>query len=82
VFFTMDIPATPAFYTGKLGFECVGMWEDPPVYAIVVRDQQAIHFRCANPPLANPDKYGDELLDAYCLSKMPMLFMPSTQPKA
>ena len=61
----MDIPATLAFYTGKLGFECVGMWEDPPVYAIVVRDQQAIHFRCANPPLANPDKYGDELLDAY-----------------
>ena len=61
----MDIPATPAFYTGKLGFECVGMWQDPPVYAIVARDQQAIHFRCANPPPANPAKYGDELLDAY-----------------
>jgi hypothetical protein len=35
---------------------------DPPVYAIVARDQQVIHFRCAQPPTANPDKYRDELL--------------------
>jgi len=49
----------------KLGFECLGKWQDPPVYAIVARDQQAIHFRCAEPPTANPDKYRDELLDAY-----------------
>jgi uncharacterized glyoxalase superfamily protein PhnB len=35
------------------------------VYAIVARDGQAIHFRCAAPPTANPDKYDDELLDAY-----------------
>src|SRR3954447_25684276 len=34
-------------------------------YAIVARDEQAIHFRCAEPPRANPDKYGGELLDAY-----------------
>ena len=39
------------------------MWlNDPPVYAIVARDQQVIHFRCAQPPTANPDKYRDELL--------------------
>jgi uncharacterized glyoxalase superfamily protein PhnB len=65
VFFTMNIPATLAYYTGKLGFECQGTWLDPPVYAIVARDQQAIHFRCAEPPTANPDKYADELLDAH-----------------
>jgi len=71
VFFTMDIPATLAYYTGKLGFACLGTWptalslNDPPVYAIVARDQQVIHFRCAQPPTANPDKYQDELLDAY-----------------
>ena len=63
----MDIPATLAYYKDKLGFECLGMWQDPPVYAIVARDQQAIHFRCAEPPTANPDKYQDELLDAYLL---------------
>src|SRR5258707_4469329 len=62
VFFTMDIPATLAYYTGKLGFACSGTWQDPPVYAIVARDQQVIHFRCAAPPTANPDKYADELL--------------------
>jgi len=64
VFFTIDIPRTLAFYKDKLGFECLGTWQDPPVYAIVARDRQAIHFRCAAPPAANPDKYDDELLDA------------------
>jgi len=71
VFFTRDVPATLAYYTGKLGFACLGTWptalslNDPPEYAIVARDQQVIHFRCAEPPTANPDKYADELLDAY-----------------
>jgi uncharacterized glyoxalase superfamily protein PhnB len=65
VFFTMDIPQTLAYYKDKLGFACLGTWLDPPVYAIVARDEHAIHFRCAEPPTANPDKYADELLDAY-----------------
>ena len=64
-FFTIDIPATLAYYKDKLGFECVGTWQDPPVYAIVARDRQTIHFRCAEPPTANAGKYSDELLDAY-----------------
>lgn len=66
-FFTMDMPATLAYYETKLGFKCVGTWADPPVYAIVARDQHAIHFRCAEPPSANLNKYPDELLDAYIL---------------
>ena len=66
-FFSIDIPGTLAYYKDKLGFECVGTWQDPPVYAIVKRDQHAIHFRCAEPPTANPSKYSDELLDAYVL---------------
>jgi uncharacterized glyoxalase superfamily protein PhnB len=65
LFFTLDIPATVAYYETKLGFQCLGTWQDPPVYAIVARDQHAIHFRCAQPPVASPDKYPDELLDAY-----------------
>jgi len=64
-FFTLNIPATLAYYKTKLGFECLGTWQDPPVYAIIARDQQTIHFRCADPPTANPNKYADELLDAY-----------------
>ena len=66
-FFTLDIPGTLAYYTDKLGFKCLGTWQDPPVYAIVARDQHKIHFRCAAPPTGNPDKYSDELLDAYLL---------------
>jgi catechol 2,3-dioxygenase-like lactoylglutathione lyase family enzyme len=64
-FFSTDLPRTLGFYKDKLGFECVGTWQAPPIYAIVARDGHAIHFRCAAPPAANPDKYEDELLDAY-----------------
>jgi len=65
VFLTTDIPRTVAYYEEKLGFRCVGKWRDPPVYAIAERDQHAIHFRCAEPATANPEKYSEELLDAY-----------------
>jgi len=65
LFFTKNISGTIAYYENKLGFACLGTWQDPPVYAIVARDEHAIHFRCAVPPSANPDKYEDELLDAY-----------------
>jgi uncharacterized glyoxalase superfamily protein PhnB len=65
LFFTTDIPATLAYYKDTLCFECLSTWQDPPAYAIVARDQHAIHIRCAHPPTANQDKYEDELLDAY-----------------
>ena len=64
-FFTTDMAATLAYYTDRLGFECVSTWLDPPVYAIVARDRQRIHFRLADPPTPSPDKYADELLDVY-----------------
>ena len=64
-FFTTEMAATLAYYKDTLGFDCVGTWDDPPVYAIVARDEHRIHFRFAEPPKQNPDKYADELLDAY-----------------
>jgi uncharacterized glyoxalase superfamily protein PhnB len=64
-FFTTDLRATLLYYVEKLGLACVGTWQDPPVYAIVAREEHSIHFRCAEPPTPNPDKYADELLDAY-----------------
>ena len=64
-FFTRDLAATLAYYEETLGFKCLGTWKDPPVYAIVARDEHRIHFRLADPPTPNPDKYTDELLDAY-----------------
>ena len=64
-FFTTRMAETLAYYKDRLGFDCLGTWADPPVYAIVARDDHRIHFRCAGPPTPNPDKYDDELLDAY-----------------
>jgi uncharacterized glyoxalase superfamily protein PhnB len=66
-FFTTDLPATLAYYRDALGFDCLGTWHDPPVYAIVARNDQRIHFRLADPPTPSPDKYADELLDAYLI---------------
>lgn len=54
-----------AYYKDELGFECLGTWQDPRVCAIVARDNQVIHFRRAEPPAPNPNKYEEELLDAY-----------------
>jgi uncharacterized glyoxalase superfamily protein PhnB len=68
-FFSTDIPRTLAWYNEKLGFATQSIWspdpDEPPVYAIVARDGHAIHFRCAEPPTANLDKYEEELLDAW-----------------
>jgi uncharacterized glyoxalase superfamily protein PhnB len=64
-FFTTHLSATLAYYRDKLGFDCVSTWHDPPVYAVAARDSQTIHFRVAEPPTRSPDKYADELLDAY-----------------
>ena len=64
-FFSVDMAATLAYYRDQLGFECIGTWHDPPVYAIVARDGQHIHFRCAPAPTPQPDKVAEELLDAY-----------------
>ena len=64
-FFTTDLPATLTYYRDTLGFGCLGTWHDPPVSATVARDDCRIHFRVAGPPTPNPDKYDDELLDAY-----------------
>jgi catechol 2,3-dioxygenase-like lactoylglutathione lyase family enzyme len=69
VFFTTDLPRTVAWYEAKLGFFCVGTWpHEPdctPTYAIVSRDSRATHFRRAEPPTANSEKYDEELLDIY-----------------
>jgi uncharacterized glyoxalase superfamily protein PhnB len=65
VFFATDLPRTLAYYQDKLGFACVGMYGEPPFYAIVERDGRAVHFRAVDSTLADPEKYAEELLDAY-----------------
>jgi len=65
VFLARDLMATVGYYRDKLGFRCLGTWLEPPVYAILARDEQAIHFRCAEPAPAQPEKLEEELIDAY-----------------
>ena len=81
-FFTTDIPSTLAYYKDKLGFECLGTWQDPPVYAIVARDQHAIHFRCADRPQPTPTNMRTNCSTPIYSSKMRTRFTLSTQPKA
>jgi hypothetical protein len=78
-FFTTDIRGTVAYYEDKLGFQCLGTWQDPPVYAVVARDQHPIHFRCATPP---PKNMRTNWSTHNSTSKMQTRFISSTPPTA
>ena len=39
-----DVVKTAEFYRDKLGFTILGYFADPPVYAMVARDEVEIHF--------------------------------------
>lgn len=39
-----DVVKTAEFYRDKLGFEILGFFAEPPVYAMVRRDSAEIHF--------------------------------------
>lgn len=43
-FVVPDVVKTAEFYRDKLGFEILGSFADPPVYAIVRRGNAEIHF--------------------------------------
>jgi len=79
LFFTTDIPGTLAYYKDKLGFECQGTWRDPPVYAIVARDQHAIHFAAPSRPQSIRTNMRTNCSTHTFLSKMQTRSMPNTQ---
>lgn len=43
-FVVPDVVQTAEYYRDKLGFEILGFFAEPPVYAMVRRDQAEIHF--------------------------------------
>jgi catechol 2,3-dioxygenase-like lactoylglutathione lyase family enzyme len=43
-FVVADVVATAQYYRDKLGFELLGLFADPPVYAMVRRGAAEIHF--------------------------------------
>ena len=44
VFPVQDVKQTVEFYRDKLGFEIKYLWEDPPTYAVLKRQNVGIHF--------------------------------------
>jgi catechol 2,3-dioxygenase-like lactoylglutathione lyase family enzyme len=49
-----DLPATIRFYVEKLGFNCCGLFGNPPVWAELERDGVAIMFNA--PPRADVER--------------------------
>ena len=43
-FVVLDVVKTAEYYRDKLGFDILGYFADPPVYAMVRRDTAEIHF--------------------------------------
>jgi hypothetical protein len=43
-FVVPDVVQTAEYYRDRLGFEILGFFADPPVYAMVRRDSAEIHF--------------------------------------
>lgn len=43
-FVVADVVKTAEYYRDQLGFEILGYFKDPPVYAMVARDEVEIHF--------------------------------------
>lgn len=47
-----DVNQTAIFYRDKLGFDISFLWEDPPSYAVVNRDEAVgIHFTNSETPI-------------------------------
>lgn len=65
-FFSSDLKSTLAYFDEQLGFEIQFEYGKPVIYAGVIRDGLSIFLRHTEdlPPRA-PNKYDDELLDAY-----------------
>lgn len=67
-FFTPDICATLKYYDEKLDFVTRFTYGDPPFFAAAARNGFPVFFRIVDEPLPiSPDKYEEELLDAYVM---------------
>jgi catechol 2,3-dioxygenase-like lactoylglutathione lyase family enzyme len=67
-FIVPDVVAAAEFYQDKLGFKILGYFLDPPVFAMVARDDVEIHFGKSEngvPPSPNHLRRPGLGLDAY-----------------
>jgi catechol 2,3-dioxygenase-like lactoylglutathione lyase family enzyme len=66
-FVVTDVVASAEYYRDVLGFKILGYWHDPPVFAIVARDNVEIQFGKSDegaPPSPNIVRR-ESALDAY-----------------
>jgi len=64
-FMVPDVVKAAEYYRDVLGFEIVGFLQDPPVLALVSRDDVEIHFGKGEGPAGTGSPRGREDLDAY-----------------
>jgi catechol 2,3-dioxygenase-like lactoylglutathione lyase family enzyme len=67
-FIVPDVVASAEYYRDKLGFKILGYFLDPPVFAMVARDDVEIHFGKADSavtPSPNIQRRREIGLDAY-----------------
>jgi len=66
-FVVPDVVASAEYYRDVLGFKILGHWLDPPVFAVVARDDVVIHFgKSDNGALPSPNVTRRGIgLDAY-----------------
>lgn len=63
--FVVDMKAACGFFTGKLGFDLVFTYGEPPFYAQVKRDGACLNLRCVDRAVIDPEyRDGEELLAA------------------
>jgi len=64
-FVVPDVVKAAEYYRDVLGFEIVGFFRDPPVLALVSRDDVEIHFGRGEGSAAAGSPRGGDVLDAY-----------------
>ena len=62
--FVKDFPAGLAYYTGKLGFQPLFLYGEPPFYAHVARDAAILAIRHVDRPVIDHGA-GEDLLSAF-----------------
>ena len=64
-FVVPDVVKAAEYYRDVLGFEIVGFFQDPPVLALVSRDDVEIHFGKGEGPFETGSPRQQDELDAY-----------------
>jgi predicted enzyme related to lactoylglutathione lyase len=60
-----DLQRSIAFYTGTLGFTCLGTWGEPPVFSILRRDRAELMLSTGDADAEPRPNGGQQIWDLY-----------------